>query len=102
MIMGAGAGTTKAFPTPGAVGTGLGSSGVMQNTMGFANLFKPTRPAESAQPLKALSASAGTALQPGQAPMAPTGQTPYNPWGSGRGGNGLLPIYRRPGTMPGS
>lgn len=87
--MGAGAG--KAFPTPGAVGSGLGPSASLQ-------AMTPMQPMAGIKPL---SANSGMALRPGQA-SPPVGQSPMNPWGKGSGGSGSLPLYRRPQTMPGS
>lgn len=94
-----GAGTAKAFPSPGAAGSGLGTNAQAQ-------LQAPARQPNlgAMQPLQALkpmTPSMGKALQPGQAAF-PVGQTPMNPWGVNRGGNGLKPIYRRPGTLPGT
>lgn len=100
--MGAGAASSKAFPTPGVAGSGLGSNAVAANALAWPNsTLRPNRPTESAQALKPMTAAQGQSLSTGQAPQAPFGQTPYNPWGQNRGGSGLLPIYRRPQTLPG-
>lgn len=95
-----GANAFKAYPTPGRMGAGLGSNFVAQ-AQAPANQqnLQPMKPLQSAQALKPVTPSMGKALQPGQAAF-PVGQTPYNPWGSNRGGSGMLPLYRRPGTMP--
>jgi hypothetical protein len=96
--MGAGAG--KAYPTPGRIGAGLGSNALaMSQAPALQPNLKPMQPLNAAQPLKPMTPSMGASLQPGQAAF-PQGQTPYNPWGSNRGGSGMLPLYRRPGTMP--
>jgi len=95
-----GANPSKAFPTPGAIGTSLGSNAVSMAQLPGVVPLQATPASTAAQPLKPLSASQGTVLQPGQAAV-PVAQTPSNPWGADRGGNGLLPLYRRPGTMPG-
>jgi hypothetical protein len=98
--MGAGAG--NAPPTPGVMGSGLGSLAQMKATAPAQQPnYQPMRPLQPAAPLKPVTPSMGKALLPGQAAF-PVGQTPWNPWGSGRGGSGTLPLYRRPGTMPGT
>jgi hypothetical protein len=97
-----GANVLKAFPTPGAAGNGLGSGGVaaLQVPSNQPNM-QPMPSMTSAQPLKPMTSSMGKSLRPGQAAF-PVGQSPTNPWGQNRGGSGMLPLYRRPGTMPGT
>jgi|SRR5262252_6268652 len=94
-----GAGVAKAFPTPGLPGNGLGSNAVakMQAPATQPNL----RPMQPLQAMKPMTPSMGKSLQPGQAAF-PVGQTATNPWGQNRGGSGLMPLYRRPGTLPGT
>jgi hypothetical protein len=95
-----GANALKAFPSPGMAGNGLGPRALdpLQAPAQQPNM-QPMPPMSAAQPLKPATPSAGRALRPGQAAF-PTGQTARNPWGSNRGGSGMLPLYRRPGTMP--
>lgn len=89
-----GAAGAKANPSPGLPGTGMGSSSTAM-AWPSANL----KPMQVLQAMKPMTPSQGQSLRPGQA-APPMGQTPYNPWGKNRGGSGLLPLYRRPGTMP--
>lgn len=97
-----GANALKAWPTPGAAGNGLGTLALnrMQAPSNQPNL-QPMPSLQSAQPLKPLTPSMGKSLMKGQAAF-PVGQTAMNPWGINRGGSGMLPLYRRPGTLPGS
>ena len=97
-----GANALKGFPTPGLAGTGLGRSGIepLQAPSQQPNM-QPMPTMTAAQPLRPTTPSMGKSLQPGQAAF-PVGQTPTNPWGANRGGSGALPLYRRPGTMPGT
>jgi hypothetical protein len=97
-----GANALKAWPTPGMAGTGLGSSGLtQQQAPSNQPNMRPMPTLNNAQPLQPITPSMGKSLSPGQAAF-PVGQTPMNPWGQNRGGGGLLPIYRRPGTLPGT
>jgi hypothetical protein len=98
--MGGAAAGQRAFPTPGMPGAGLGTNAVAQtqNPAVLPNL-SPMPILSKAQPLKPLSPMSGRVIQPGQAAI-PVGQSPHNPWGANRGGSGLMPLYRRPRTMP--
>jgi hypothetical protein len=58
-------------------------------------------PTPALPPHKAFHPMKGPVLRKGQASI-PVGQSPMNPWGKGRGGSGMLPLYRRPGTLPGT
>lgn len=87
---------TKAFPTPGVVGSGLGTTGVTSSQGATAS--QALKPMQPLTPAKGAVPGANT-MQTGR-PNPPTGQTPMNPWGQNRGGSGMLPLYRRPGTMP--
>jgi hypothetical protein len=97
-----GANALKAFPTPGVAGNGLGTNAVTAaQAPALQPNMRPMQPLQSAQALKPMTPSMGKALQPGQAAF-PVAQTPSNPWGVNRGGSGMLPLYRRPGTLPGT
>jgi hypothetical protein len=92
----------KGFPTPGQLGTGLGNQAMAAASV--PNLQPNLQPMPTMTPamaLKPMSPSRGKVLLKGQAAF-PVGQSPMNPWGANRGGSGKLPLYRRPGTMPGT
>jgi hypothetical protein len=100
-----GAVPTKTFPQPSAVG---GSQAVSPLNAAQAPIAAPllgganqatmaATPAVPAAPTPPMGAK-GTALMPGQA-SPPIAGTPLNPWGVNRGGSGLIPTYRRPGTL---
>lgn len=81
------------------MGNGLGNNAVAQIQ---APANQPNlRPMQPLQAMKPMTPSMGKSLQPGQAAF-PTGQSPMNPWGMNRGGSGMIPLYRRPRTMPGT
>ena len=92
----------KAWPSPGVMGTGLGT----QNQLLAAAPANqaPLQPTPSINPARALTPTGpnqGRSLLAGQ-PAFPTGQSPLNPWGINRGGSGAIPLSRRPGTLPAS
>jgi hypothetical protein len=64
----------------------------------------PPTPLQATAPISPLAphrAHKGISLRKGEASL-PVGQSPMNPWGKGSGGSGMLPLYRRPGTLPGT
>jgi hypothetical protein len=95
-----GAGAAKAFKGAAGSGTGSGTVSPMQPTRGTSPLGNLAGLAPLSK-LAPLNPDKGTALRTGQASI-PVGQSPMNPWGKDRGGSGKLPLYRRPGTLPGT
>ena len=96
-----GAVPTKSFPPPSTVGGPQGANPVNTAAAPVAAPTLPGQPAMApatpAAPTPPYGAQ-GAALMPGQA-APPQAGTPLNPWGINRGGSGMLPTYRRPGTL---
>ena len=93
-------GDTRAWPTPGQEGNGLGNIARL-DAASIQPDYRPTQALTPSLPAKPLAIQTGRSLAPGQ-PAFPTGQSGANPWGVGRGGSGAIPIYRRPQTLPGT